>query len=565
MMRRSFAFQCALITLLASVCSVKCHLEVSSNFILMLHGTTSELTITYYQHPVEESVLELMDPWKTNNVSKTKTTEVEYKMKEKITVADHKNNSSTQVKQGAVKYTLLEDISTPSKSNHNTSKVKSEETNNNVSETVTPSILDNISSKEMEFNEGVHDLQRVNKKLTKDIELLEKDIKDLKQVVPVTTEVNDRQVYNTSLYRKRRDFPIIDTDSMSTSTEAENSYQFVIRRVITVKVNHEYVLSASQSLFEINESLPIQSWRITLNGYNPGNAIVLIQLQPYEQLEKDVVVHVDVEKGHHWTTLSTIIGWIYFVSWGASAHCQVLVNWQRKSVVGLNFDYLGLNMIGHSLYGVYNFVLYFSYPVQEEYYLRNPHSANPIQLNDVVFSAHNSLVTLYTVYQCYKYERGNQRLSKGAKLLYTVYAVWVFLSGFLALVHKIHWLDFINQCALIKLTITLIKYAPQAYMNFKRKSTVGWSIGNVLLDFAGGLFSLLQMLILAYNFDDWNSLLTDTTKLGLAAFTLMFDVLFLVQHYILYTDHDDKPYFVEEDIEKKADTGIDGFKSTVIY
>lgn len=225
-----------------------------------------------------------MNPWKTNNVSKTKTTEVEYKMKEKITVADHKNNSSTQVKQGAVKYTLLEDISTPSKSNHNTSKVKSEETNNNVSETVTPSILDNISSKEMEFNEGVHDLQRVNKKLTKDIELLEKDIKDLKQVVPVTTEVNDRQVYNTSLYRKRRDFPIIDTDSMSTSTEAENSYQFVIRRVITVKVNHEYVLSASQSLFEINESLPIQSWRITLNGYNPGNAIVLIQLQPYEQL-----------------------------------------------------------------------------------------------------------------------------------------------------------------------------------------------------------------------------------------------------------------------------------------
>ena len=36
-------------------------------------------------------------------------------------------------------------------------------------------------------------------------------------------------------------------------------------------------------------------------------------------------------------------------------------------------------------------------------------------------------------------------------------------------------------------------------MNFRRKSTVGWSIGNVLLDFTGGTFSLLQMFLLSYN------------------------------------------------------------------
>ena len=32
-------------------------------------------------------------------------------------------------------------------------------------------------------------------------------------------------------------------------------------------------------------------------------------------------------------------------------------------------------------------------------------------------------------------------------------------------------------------------------MNFERKSTVGWSIGNVLLDFTGGVFSMLQMVL----------------------------------------------------------------------
>jgi cystinosin len=36
-------------------------------------------------------------------------------------------------------------------------------------------------------------------------------------------------------------------------------------------------------------------------------------------------------------------------------------------------------------------------------------------------------------------------------------------------------------------------------MNFRRKSTEGWSIGNVLLDCTGGSFSLLQMFLLAYN------------------------------------------------------------------
>lgn len=37
-------------------------------------------------------------------------------------------------------------------------------------------------------------------------------------------------------------------------------------------------------------------------------------------------------------------------------------------------------------------------------------------------------------------------------------------------------------------------------MNFRRKSTVGWSIGNVLLDFTGGSCSIIQMFILAYNY-----------------------------------------------------------------
>lgn len=46
----------------------------------------------------------------------------------------------------------------------------------------------------------------------------------------------------------------------------------------------------------------------------------------------------------------------------------------------------------------------------------------------------------------------------------------------------------------------------QAYMNYRRQSTEGWSIGNVLLDFTGGIFSILQMILQSYNNGNYCSL-----------------------------------------------------------
>merc|ERR1711907_880948 len=70
-------------------------------------------------------------------------------------------------------------------------------------------------------------------------------------------------------------------------------------------------------------------------------------------------------------------------------------------------------------------------------------------------------------------------------------------------------------------------------MNFKRKSTVGWHIGNVLLDFTGGVFSLLQMVIDAINEQD-PTVFFNFSKLGLALFSIGFDILFMIQHYLCY-------------------------------
>jgi cystinosin len=53
-------------------------------------------------------------------------------------------------------------------------------------------------------------------------------------------------------------------------------------------------------------------------------------------------------------------------------------------------------------------------------------------------------------------------------------------------------------------------------LNVQRQSTVGWSITNVILDFMGGSMSLLQ----------------------LGFVSLSFDIIFMVQHFILYSDAD---------------------------
>lgn len=37
-------------------------------------------------------------------------------------------------------------------------------------------------------------------------------------------------------------------------------------------------------------------------------------------------------------------------------------------------------------------------------------------------------------------------------------------------------------------------------MNYKRKSTIGWSIENIFLDFTGGMLSMLQMILNSYNY-----------------------------------------------------------------
>ena len=75
---------------------------------------------------------------------------------------------------------------------------------------------------------------------------------------------------------------------------------------------------------------------------------------------------------------------------------------------------------------------------------------------------------------------------------------------------------------------------PQVLLNYKLKSTVGWRIETILLDFAGGVMSIGQLLIDCSLQGDWSGITGNAVKLLLGNVTIAFDVVFFWQHYVLY-------------------------------
>ena len=87
-----------------------------------------------------------------------------------------------------------------------------------------------------------------------------------------------------------------------------------------------------------------------------------------------------------------------------------------------------------------------------------------------------------------------------------------------------------------KAAITFVKYLPQVYLNWKRKSTDGWSLENVLLDLTGGTLSLLQETLnsVALGQPFFEPGAFNAVKFILSITSILFDSIFLFQHYVLY-------------------------------
>lgn len=187
-----------------------------------------------------------------------------------------------------------------------------------------------------------------------------------------------------------------------------------------------------------------------------------------------------------------------------------------------------MNLTGYTFYSLYCAYGYFS-----------PDSTTPstgrVDLNDLLVNLHCLFVSILITLQAFKYPLGRNRL--GVWAVCELVAMWVFMMIYSTLSMPLKVLDppprlsAVSFLGYFKLAIAFTKCLPQAYWNWKRKSTVGWSIANVLLDCAGGLFSFLQMALEAL---DGRQVDVNGVKLALAILSMGYDAIFIFQHYCLY-------------------------------
>lgn len=89
---------------------------------------------------------------------------------------------------------------------------------------------------------------------------------------------------------------------------------------------------------------------------------------------------------------------------------------------------------------------------------------------------------------------------------------------------------------MIKVFLTAVKYTPQAAMNYLRQSTAGLSIVAILLDLTGAALSLMQLVLDSSLQADWSGTTGNIAKLLLGNITVLFDLIFIFQHFVLYQE-----------------------------
>jgi cystinosin len=242
--------------------------------------------------------------------------------------------------------------------------------------------------------------------------------------------------------------------------------------------------------------------------------------------------------------VSAAIGYIYFLAWSVSFYPQIVSNYKRRSTVGLSPDFCVLNILGFACYAAYNASFFWSSTIQEMYRQKYGHDAEiTVQSNDVAFALHALILSSVTVLQIVYYGGGIKALplSKPIALvivgILTISTVYPMLLWLTHDAKKFNWLNFLYMLSYVKIGISLIKYIPQVVLNIKRKSTVGWSIWNILLDFTGGCLSILQLVWDCADRHDFSGITGNPAKFGLGFVSIVFDLIFMIQHYCLYSSY----------------------------
>jgi len=218
-------------------------------------------------------------------------------------------------------------------------------------------------------------------------------------------------------------------------------------------------------------------------------------------------------------------GYGYVLAWGIAFYPQVFMNWKRKSTAGMSVGLVWYNVLGFSVYLVYTLF------------------ALDCAVQDSIFAAHALFLTLFTLLQVRWY---GTELTEFPQIHGKITGVLLMILDICLVLNVGRWTSFMSlvyACGYLKTVVTLVKYTPQLYLNYTRKSTVGFAIGYVAFDITGGTLSILQQFI-ACKYSpvsgnlrsqwSWEPFVENKPKLLLGLISIFYDCCFLYQRFVLY-------------------------------
>ena len=160
--------------------------------------------------------------------------------------------------------------------------------------------------------------------------------------------------------------------------------------------------------------------------------------------------------------LSFFLGWVSFCAWSISFYPQIFLNYRLKHTNGLSTFYQLMNIAGYAAYSIYNGFFYISPNVQSQFCLQHSGNMNAVRLSDLLFSWHACCLTWVTVSQIVIYNGDKRTGAISFVILICLIALTLFMGSSL---------PYLYSLGTFKIVVTLIKYVPQAVLNYRRQST----------------------------------------------------------------------------------------------
>jgi cystinosin len=244
-----------------------------------------------------------------------------------------------------------------------------------------------------------------------------------------------------------------------------------------------------------------------------------------------------------------LLGWNYAIIWAMCGYPQIIMNYHKKSTKGFSVDFGIMSVLGHFLYMLY-VVTGYVYPKM---------GTGAVQINDVIYPFQLFMTTTICMVQVFIYNKEEDIEYSKNTIKFCLFIVGIIaimfsieIVGGVVLPLAYNTIRIIGYC---NTAILLVKYMPQAMLNYERKSTEGLSIPFFFMDFIGAIFSISQqfidMMIVVEVTGLWDNFTIfspnfNLIKLFIGLLTVAFDLIIGFQHFVLYPSEEEENKSLKE-------------------